>query len=95
MTKPEDPIWLPKKSTPRGPPEELFPLNLGDAGLPVGLDAVDEDPGEPLFDGLPDDDWTAYLGDLRGCWVAKPCAHRADQVQLTLEFAVDGGDRLA
>ena len=25
QTKPEDPVWLPKKSTLRGPPDELFP----------------------------------------------------------------------
>ena len=33
LTKPEDPVWLPKKSTPGGPPEGLFPLDLDDAGL--------------------------------------------------------------
>ena len=25
LTKPEDPVWQPKKSTLRGPPDELFP----------------------------------------------------------------------
>ena len=59
LTKPEDPVWLPKKSTLRGPPDELFPPDLDEAGLPVELDAVDEDPGEPFFDELPAEDWAA------------------------------------
>lgn len=53
LTKPEESIWLPKKSTLRGPPD------VDDAGLPVELDAVDEDPGEPFFDELPADEWAA------------------------------------
>ena len=59
LTKPEDPVWLPKKSTLRGPPDELFPPYLDEAGLPVELYAVDEDPGEPFFDELPADEWAA------------------------------------
>ena len=35
LTKPEESVWLPKKSTLRGPPDELFPADLDDAGLPV------------------------------------------------------------
>jgi hypothetical protein len=59
LTKPEDPVWLPKKSTPRGPLDELFPPDLDDAGLPVEEDGVDEEPGEPFFDELPAEDWAA------------------------------------
>jgi hypothetical protein len=54
LTKPEDPVWR-----VRGPPDELFPPDIDEAGLPVELDAVDEDPGEPFFDELPADDWAA------------------------------------
>ncbi len=54
LTKPEDPIWR-----VRGPPDELFPLDLDEAGLPVELSAIEEDPGEPFFDELPVDDWAA------------------------------------
>ena len=54
MTKPEETIWR-----VRGPPEELFPLDLDDAGLAVVFDAVDEEPSEPFFDELPADDWAA------------------------------------
>ena len=59
LTKPEESIWLPKKSTPQGPPDELFPGDLDDAGLPVEVDGVDEEPGDPLFDELPVDEWAA------------------------------------
>jgi hypothetical protein len=59
LTKPEESIWLPKKSTPQGPPDELFPGDLDDAGLPVEEDGVEEEPGEPFFDELPVDDWAA------------------------------------
>ena len=59
LTKPEDPVWLPKKSTPRGPPDELFPRDLDDAGLAVEVDGVDEEPGEPYFDELPADEWAS------------------------------------
>ncbi len=72
------------------PPDELFPPDVDDAGLPVELDAVDEDPGEPFFDELPVDDWTAQLGDLTVCWLAEPCADRADQLEQTQQFQVDG-----
>ena len=41
----------------RGFTDELFPPDVDEAGLPVELDAVDEDPGEPYFDELPADDW--------------------------------------
>ncbi len=54
LTKPEDPIWR-----VRGPAEELFPPDLDDAGLPVDLDAVDEDLSEPFFDELPAHDCAA------------------------------------
>ena len=54
LTKPEDPVWR-----VRGPPDELFPLDLDGAGLPVEPDAVDEDLSEPFFDELPADDWAA------------------------------------
>ncbi len=54
LTKLEDPIW-----PVRGPPDELFPPDLDDAGLPVELDAVDEDLSEPFFDELPAEDWAA------------------------------------
>lgn len=37
----------------KGPPEEMFPPELDDAGLPVELDTVDEDLSEPFFDGCP------------------------------------------
>ena len=53
-TKPEESIWR-----VRGPPDELFPGDLDDAGLPVEVDGVDEEPGEPFFDELPVDDWAA------------------------------------
>jgi hypothetical protein len=43
----------------RGPAEELFPPDLDDAGLPVDLDAVDEDLSEPFFDELPAHDCAA------------------------------------
>jgi hypothetical protein len=43
----------------RGPPDELFPPDLDEAGLPGELDAVDEDLSEPFFDELPADDWAA------------------------------------
>ena len=59
LTKPEESVWLPKKSTQRGPPDELFPPDLDDAGLPVEVDGVDEEPGEPFFDELPVDEWAA------------------------------------
>jgi hypothetical protein len=52
-------VWLPKKSTLRGPPDELFPGDRDDAGLPVEVDGVDAEPGEPFFDELPVDDWAA------------------------------------
>ena len=42
-----------------GPPDELFPANLNDAGLPVEVDGDDEEPGEPLFDQLAVEDWPA------------------------------------
>ena len=54
LTKPGESIWR-----VTGPPDELFPLDLDEAGLPVELDAVDEDPGEPFFDVLPAEDWAA------------------------------------
>ena len=54
LTKPEDPVWR-----VRGPPDELFPPDLDEAGLPGELDAVDEDVSEPFFDELPLDDWAA------------------------------------
>jgi hypothetical protein len=57
-------------------------------------DAVDDDPGEPLSDELPADDWAAQPGDLTVCWLAKPWPNRADPLELTLKFAVDGWDRL-
>ncbi len=56
LKKPEHPVWLPKKSTLCGPPDELSPLDLDDAGLPSGLEAIDEDLSEPFFDELPADD---------------------------------------
>ena len=59
LTKPEDPVWLPKKSTLRGPPDELFAADLDDAGLPGEMDGVDDEPGEPWFDELPADEWAA------------------------------------
>ena len=59
LTKPEDPVWLPKKSTLRGPPDELFPGDLDDAGLPVQVDGGDDEPGEPSFDELPAEAWAA------------------------------------
>ena len=59
LTKPEDPVWLPKKSTLRGPPDELLPADLDDAGLPVEVAGADEEPGEPFFDELPAEDWVA------------------------------------
>ena len=39
-------MWLPKKSTLRGPPDELLPPDLDDAGLPVEVDGGDEETGE-------------------------------------------------
>lgn len=54
LTKPEDPVWR-----VRGPPDELFPPDVVEAGLSVELDAVDEDPGEPVFHELPAHDWAA------------------------------------
>ena len=54
LIKPEDPVWR-----VRGPPDELFPPDLDDAGLPVEVDGVDDEPGEPFFDELPVDDWAA------------------------------------
>ena len=54
LTKPEESIWR-----VRGPPDELFPADLDDAGLAVALAGVDEEPGEPFFDDLPADDWAA------------------------------------
>ena len=53
-TKPEESIWR-----VRGPPDELFPGDLDDAGLPVEVGGVDEEPGEPFFDELPAEDWAA------------------------------------
>ncbi len=47
LTRPQDPGWLPKESTLREPPEELFPGDLDDAGLSVEVDGGDEEPGEP------------------------------------------------
>ena len=82
LKKPEDPVWLPKKSTLRGPPDELFPPDLDDAGLPVEVDGVDEEPGEPFFDQLPAEDWAALLGGRSVCWLAEPCADRADEPEL-------------
>ena len=54
LTKPEESIWR-----VRGSPDELFPGDLDDAGLPVEVDGVDEEPGDPLFDELPVDEWAA------------------------------------
>ncbi len=54
LTKPEDPVWR-----VRGPPDELFPPDVDEAGLPVELDTVDEEPGEPFFDEQSAHDWTA------------------------------------
>ncbi len=54
LTKPEDPVCR-----VRGPPDALFPPDLDDAGLPVEVDGVDEEPGDPFFDELPVDDWAA------------------------------------
>lgn len=45
LTKPEDPAQLPKKSTLREPHEEPFAADLDDAGLPVEVNGVDEEPG--------------------------------------------------
>ena len=42
-----------------GPPEELFPPAVDEAGLPAEVNAADEDPGEPYFGKLPADDWAA------------------------------------
>ena len=52
-------MWLPRKSTLRGPAEALFPPDLDDAWLPVEVDGVDEESGEPFFDELPADEWAA------------------------------------
>jgi hypothetical protein len=54
LTKPEESIWRVRR-----PPDELFPGDLDDAGLPVEVDGVDEEPGEPFFDEVPVDDWAA------------------------------------
>ncbi len=54
LTKLEDPIWR-----VRGPPNELIPPDLDDAGLAVEEDGVDEEPGKPFFDELPADDGAA------------------------------------
>ena len=59
LTEPEDPVWLPKKATLRGPPDELFPPGLDEAGLPVELEAIDPDPDARFFDDLPADKWAA------------------------------------
>ena len=53
-TRPEESIWR-----VRGPPDELFPPDLDDAGLPVDLEAIDADPGDTFFDELPAEDWAA------------------------------------
>ena len=74
LTKPEDPAWLPQKSTLRGPPDELFPADLDDAGLPVEVDGGDDEPGE---------DWAAELGDQSVRCLAEPCADRADEPERT------------
>ena len=52
LTEPEESVWR-----VRGPPDELFPPDLDDAGLPVEPDAVDEELSEPFVDELPGDDW--------------------------------------
>ena len=54
LTKPEDPVWR-----VRGPPDELFPPDVDEAGLPVEVDGGDDEPCEPFFDELPADDWPA------------------------------------
>jgi hypothetical protein len=54
LTRPEDPVWR-----VRGPPDALFPGVLDDAGLPLEMDGVDAEPGEPFFGGLAADDWAA------------------------------------
>ena len=59
LIKTADSVWLPKKSTLRGLPDALFPADFDDAGLSVEVDGVDEESGEPFFDELPAEDWTA------------------------------------
>ena len=54
LTKPEDPVWR-----VRGPPHELFPGDLDDAGLPVEVDGGYDEPVEPFFAELPAADWAA------------------------------------
>ena len=54
---PEDPLRLPTQLTLRGPPEELFPADLDDAGLPVEVDRGDGEPGEAYRDELRVGDW--------------------------------------
>ena len=78
LTKSEDPV-----RRVRGPPDELFPPDVDEAGLPVGLDAVDEDPSEPFFDELPAEDWAAQLRDREVGWPAEACADRADRLEQT------------
>ena len=56
------------------------------------MDGVDDEPGEPFFDELPADDWAAELGDRWVCWLAELWSDRADQLERTCNFAVDGGD---
>jgi hypothetical protein len=84
--------WSNQRQVMRGPPEEIFPVNRDNAGLPVELEAVAEDRCEPSLDELPADDWAEQLRDRWVCRVAELWAERADGLELTLEFAVDAGD---
>jgi hypothetical protein len=52
LTTPEDPVWLPAKSTLREPPEGQGPPATGPRS---GRGSVLL--GEPLFDELPAEDW--------------------------------------
>lgn len=57
--------------------------DVDEAGLPVGGDGGDNDPGEPFFDEAPAEDWTASLGALGGWQLAEPWARRVQRVKRT------------
>lgn len=65
-------------------------LGLDAAGLRVNVHGGDADLGEPYSDELAANEWAATLWDQRICSPAELRADRADGLELTIEFAVDG-----
>lgn len=65
-----------KKPMQRGQPDELLPPDLDDAGRPVEPEAIDDNPTNLYFAGLPADDLErirgGVAGDLTILWPVEP-----------------------